>query len=239
MGATQSTCPELAREIIGALRADGIEPTLDQIAELIHLARKVQEPSRRTSPWYEGDPVRAGESGPTLRPLTIQAEEWFDWAVSEFTDDKWRGLAFCYAAQNGRAPGAFDDLWDSKKARAALRSYARRLPCNRVELESAAMRIMDAASPGDTYRARKADEGESGYDYGDLLARLVAATGHTREYWLGQSRTYAFRVLEHAMNIAHAAWGAGGQGHDPDYLRASFDLQAAEMLIREGAKNGE
>jgi len=241
MSGTCLTCPEIAKEIIASLRADNIEPTLDQIAELIELARRVQEPARKTSPWYEGTPVRAGENGPTLRPLTIQAEEWFDWAVSAFADDKLRGVAFCLASERGRMEGAFEGLWAVAPAKRAIAEYSRTLACTRAELESAAMRIMDETNPGDVIRSRNAAGDEAqGYDYGDLIAKLAAITGQPREYWLAQSRTYAFRVLQHAVNFAAQSGGLGAEKpqQDPDYLRASFDLQAAEVLIREGAKNG-
>lgn len=239
MSGTRLTCPEMAKDIIASLRADGIEPTLDQIAELIELARRVQEPTRKTSPWYEGAPVRAGESGPILRPLTIQAVEWYDWAVSHFAADETRGMAFCFAAERGHIAGAFDDLWTVAGAKRKLNEYARRLSCTRAELESAAMRVMDESNPGDVLRARN-DDGESSADFGDIMAKLEAVTGQPREYWITKPRCYAMRVLRHAIESSSAAgvWGKEADGNDPDYIDACYNLQAAEILIREGAENG-
>jgi len=229
------TCPEMAKSAVEELRAEGIEPTLDDIAGLIHLARAVQEPARRTSPWYEGEPVRVCNEGPTLRPLSIQAEEWFDWAVSVFASDKLRGAAFCFAAERGHRAGAFDNIWTRPQAETALNEFVRSLACTRGALESAASRLMGQPNPGDILRARKEDD--SGFDLGDIIAKLEALTGKPREYWMTQTRRYSFRVLEHAIryNMAGGAFGTTDAADDPEYLRASFDFQAAVELIRERA----
>lgn len=226
-------CPELAKEAVAELRADGIEPTLDDIAELIDAARRVQEPSRRTSPWYEGDPVRVGPNGPTLRPLSIQAGEWFDFAVSVFSDDKLRGAAFCFAAEHGATEGAFDGLWNRQSAETRLVKYRRGLACAAGALESAAERVMDKTSAGDIVRARK-DDGDA-WDFGDVLAKIEAITGRPRAYWMTQTRRYAFRVMEHATryNMAGGMFAGSAPDSDPEYLKASFDFQAVVELIRE------
>lgn len=233
-----SKCPELAKEAVAELRADGIEPTLDDIAELIEAARKVEEPSRRTSPWFEGDPVRVGPNGPTLRPLSIQAEEWFDFAVSQFPDDKLRAAAFCYAAEHGATAGAFDVLWTRQTAETRLRRYMRGLACSPGALESAAARLMRNPSAGDIVRGRK--ESADAWDFGDVLAQLEAATGRPREYWMTQTARYAFRVLEHAIrhNMAGGAFTDAKADQEREYLRASFDFHAVTELIRERAANG-
>jgi len=225
------------KEAVAELQAEGITPTLDDIAQLIDLARAVQEPVRRTSPWYEGDPVRVGQDGPVLRPLSIQGGEWFDWAMSVFPDEKLRGAAFCFAAVHGHKSGAFEGLWSRPAAETALVRFIRSLPCTRGALESAAARIMDTASPGDTIRARKDDA--DGFDLGDVLAKLEALTGKPREYWVLQSHRYTFRVLEHAIryNMAGSAFASSDAADDPEYLRASFDFNAAVQLIRERAAN--
>lgn len=228
----------MAKEAIRELRADGIEPTLDDIAELIDAARKVQEPSRRTSPWYEGDPIRVGPQGPTLRPMTIQAEEWFDFAVSQFADDKLRGAAFLYACEHGATAGAFDALWTRQTAETRLRKYIRAFPCARGAMESAAARLMDKAIAGDIMRARK-DDGEA-WDFGDVLARIEAVTGKPRSYWMTQTRRYAFRVLEHATryNMGGGAFAKSPEGIDPEYEKASYDFNATVELIRERSEHG-
>ncbi len=230
-------CPDMAVEAVAELRRDGIEPTVAEICQLIDLARRVQEPARRTSPWYEGDPVRVGTDGPVLRPLSIQGEEWFDWAVSVFASEKLRGAAFCFAAAQGHKADAFDGLWSRPAAETALVRFIRRLPCTRGALESAAQRIMEDQSPGDVMRARK--DNADGFDLGDVLAKLEALTGKPRERWVTEPRRYAFRVLEHAIryNMAGGAFGTTDAASDPEYLRASFDFESAVQLIRERAVN--
>lgn len=228
----------MAKEAVEELRADGIEPTLDDITDLIDAARKVQEPSRRTSPWYEGDPVRVGPNGPTLRPLSIQAEEWFDFVVSVLANDKLRAAAFCYASEHGATAGAFDGLWTRQTAETRLVKYRRGLACTAGALESAAARVMDKTSAGDIIRARKDDGGAWGF--GDVLAKIEAITGRPRAYWMTQTRRYAFRVMEHATryNMAGGMFSGSAPDSDPEYLKASFDFQAVVELIRERNAHG-
>ena len=50
-------CPEMAARAIEELRAKNLEPSLNHIASLIELAKRVQEPEHRTFPYlsYHGD----------------------------------------------------------------------------------------------------------------------------------------------------------------------------------------
>ena len=97
---------------------------------------------------------------------------------------------------------------------------------------------MDQTSSGDIIRAR--GDTSDAWDFGDVLARLEAATGQPRSYWITHSRRYAFRVLEHATrySMAGGAFAFAEEGSDPEYIKASFDFNAAVELIRERAANG-
>lgn len=230
------TCPEIVKETVSELRAKAIFPTLDQLAMLMELGRRIQEPSLRTCPYLEGEAIRAGDEGPLLRPLTIAGEYWFDQVCSVTESDHYRGIAFCYASENGRKPGAFDGLDTPKNIIAELKRYAKGIKCTRAELEAAASRIIGDTNPGDTARAKRNPD-ESG-DLGDMIAQLEAYTGQPRDYWMKHSQRYAFRVLCHAMK-AQAAAMAGPADNQPDegYLAANFDyLAAVEQIEAEHAE---
>ena len=101
-------CPELARSEIELLRADGIEPTLDELAELFELAKRVESPFARTNPIASRAPIAVGSSNLRLWPLSLRAEAWLEQHAAKLSTF---GAALVgYAAAFGREPGTLESL---------------------------------------------------------------------------------------------------------------------------------
>ena len=220
-------CPTNAAEAIEELRAEGLNLTLDHIALLIELGRRVQNPPHRTQHYLEGVGVRAGARGPRLLPLSIEGGLWFDWASSALSSDDEITFALTFASDPENA-GSFNDLYEVTRARDAVKAYSKAMGCNMRELESALIRLMDEQTPGDELRAER-HKGE-GVDISDSVARMVSATGLPSEYWYGKPVAHGMAVLTHAMQMQTAAMGVQEKG-DPEYERACFDFAAAVQKV--------
>lgn len=226
----------MASDAIESMRREGLEPDLDQIAELIELARRVQEPEHRTWPFLSYEGVRAGTSGHILKPLTIKSGRWHDFIVDKISD-YWQIYACAYAMEFGHDESAdFVSLYDLERAQSALAGYAATLSCNPEELREAIERCMDIPTDGDRYRAKRNPRGEVNTE--SIIAELVAVTGQPEEYWLSRTSTFAMEVLKHAVN--HSAAMFGGVDYDQsDLVKAEFDFACCVDRIERELKGEE
>jgi hypothetical protein len=221
-------CPTNAAEAIEELKAEGLDLTLDHIALLIELGRRVQNPPHRTQHYLEGVGVRAGTRGPRLLPLSIEGGLWFDWATKSLSGDTQKTFALALACDPATA-GGFNDLYEAGRAKVAVNEYARNIACNMEELESALVRIMDESTPGDELRAER--EIATTFDVSDTVAQMVAATGLAAEHWYSKPLSHALNVLTHAMDMRVSLMGGGDSRSDPEYERACFDFAAGVQKV--------
>lgn len=221
-------CPSNTVDAIEKMRSAGLNPTLDHIALLIELGRRVQNPPHRTQGYLEGVGVRAGTRGPRLLPLSIEGGLWFDWATSALSGDNEKTYALALACDPTRA-GTLSDLYELSRARHAVNEYAKALACSPDELESALIRIMDESTPGDELRAER--ESNLDFDMADTVAHMVSVTGLPSEYWYTKPLNHGMRVLTHAMEMRVSIMGSSGDSVDHEYQRACFDFAAGVQKV--------
>ena len=221
-------CPSNTADAIEELRSAGLNPSLDHIALLIELGRRVQNPPHRTQAYLEGVGVRAGVNGPRLLPLSIEGGLWFDWATGALGGDNEQTYALAFACDPDNA-GKFNDLYELSRTRKTLKQYSKTLSCQMPELESALLRIMDESTPGDELRAER--ESNSDFDMSDTVAHMVSATGIPSEYWYSKPLNHGMRVLTHAMEMRISLMGGGGENVDYEYQRACFDFAAGVQKV--------
>lgn len=232
-------CPDIAKGEIADLRAKGLEPSLDQIATLINLARKIAEPDYRTAEYLSHVGMRAGDSQHVLRPLTIRSGIWYSWIVDQLTEDTMCMYACAFAMEHGANPDVdFKPLFDFGKAVDAITNYATSCTATVAELKSAIARC--GSDPDEWYgrdARAKLDGDQSGDGYEDTIARLVAATGLPDTYWEQRTMTFANKVLLHSLEQGAGIFG--GVETDSEYRRANFNffaaLEAIERELTEGA----
>ena len=225
------SCPEMAARAIEELRAKNLEPTLDQIASLIELARRVQEPEYRTFPWLSYHGIRAGNSCHVFRPLTIKSGMWFDFISDHLHSDDLNRLATAYAMEHGNDESVdFLPLYNPVVATQRLTEYGARLSCNIDELEDALMRCMDEITEGDRLNAKNST-GSEAVDKENTIAQLVAITGLDESYWLSKTTDFACKVLTHAMKTNAGPFGDSSGGVDLNYQKANFDFIAEVAKI--------
>jgi len=221
-------CPDIARHEIGKLRSDGIEPTLDELAEIIELGRRVENPRCNLSPMVEPEPLYLADR--VLWPLTLQAEEWFATMGGSFAGEF--GLcAVCYAAQHGRETGAFVPLYTMRAAMEAVRAWRAGCTATIEEVAEAAERLTGHA-PREESKRKPADA-----DLGRILAELMAATGQPPEYWLVRTSVHMLDVLRAVLRREAAAVGQPARA--PDESREALrQMMLAIEAIRGRAGNG-
>lgn len=223
------TCPDLAKAEIDRLRADSIEPTLDDIAALIHWAKRVERPRAGLSPLLERAPYRVGNC--KLYPLTVQAEEWIE-LVSEWFPASLSASLVAYAMAHGREEGAFDELTLRHKALRAVKAWRRKCTASQAEIAEAVETLIGDPPPLKTEGV--GSESESLDSLTDLMAELLAGTGLPPSYWY----THTSDEMLGALRALHRRYAvSSGMGYDPpdeaaDALR-SLALTAKAIRDRE------
>ena len=227
----KEACPILARDAVERLQEQGLNPSLDHIAELIELARRVQEPAARIWPYLTHTGIYA--AGHRFRPLSIKAELWFDWFLDNFDSEILQTYAFAYASEFGHLPETdFAEITDIRSAKTVIGAYAGAMSCNAEQLQEALRRVMDEPTEGDRIRARNSTEPDN---LEDTVAQLVAATGLSEEHWKTKTLRFALQVLHHSLAYATGIFAdQSDAASSPEYQRANFDFIARlEQIERE------
>ena len=222
------------------LDKQGIRLPLEEMIWLNDLARVVENPQGRVSPMWAGAPIKAG--GFSFWTLTLQSSKWFrDVACRFFKTEKDLHRALGFASVFGRddklpawafAP-TFEELNDSVTARKTINAFARRLRCNKRELQSVLFRLMpdlDAPYP------LPADS--SDLDDDSLLADLIAGAGHTREYWQSQHSEFVLKTMVAVYKQAAASGGVEAS-KDTEYEQAFMEYQKALKACRDAFLKGQ
>lgn len=169
---------ERAEAAINGLRAEGIDPTLDEVVWLNDVARELDS----GSPLSAGIPYRAGDSL-WLWPFTIQGAAWYARVLDWYAEDEDGAFfALAYALAYGRQSGAFYLLQDAVAARKQVDSWKRVLRCTVDELTYA---IRGCLSQDDS-QIRLPGEEIDGFrepDWGAEIADIIEAVGGTPQQW--------------------------------------------------------
>lgn len=214
-------CPAVARAEIERLQAKGISLTLDDLAWLMSLGRRVEHPDRYVSPLLAAVPVVAGSE--PFYPLTNQAAWWLAIAAPWFGGN---GLCHVlgYAHRHARLPGHFEALCTPKAAAEAVLSWRRGLTITDVEIMAACERVADNDAPA------RPDHG--GPDpHCEMLARAVAMTGLPRDYWATATPQELSDVVCEGIKLAGIGAGADLQVEAHASAEALRDLLLACQLI--------
>jgi hypothetical protein len=225
---------QIAESEITAIRAEGIEPTVDEIVWLNDLGRTVENPSGRTDYALAGYPVRCGDV--TLWPFSIASGTWFDdVACALFKTDAMQFWCLAYALANARNPDVeWEALNEYDTVRSVVNGWALRCRCTAAELRGAVNRIIPQLSaPHPIKAARVSDEPRPS----GLVADLVAGTGLPAEYWRGKPWSFAEECM--CAVLAQSQNGIDRKGYkDALYKDACFKFYCAADAVRKAHANG-
>jgi len=163
---------------VSEIKCAGVEPTVDDIAWLIHVSEKCVLPSQADSLEMMEVPVHCGRT--VLWPLTVGADIWLRECVEQWwdRDDHPWIVAMCelYAFANGRDPDAFTNLYTKRKARSAVLWWAARsLPVSYKQIRLSMMQLAGAVeyvriADNEIVKHRDVDP----YDWGEEISLLCA-----------------------------------------------------------------
>jgi hypothetical protein len=221
-------CPTLAKDEIELLRARGLEPTLDHIAEIIDLARKVQEPEDCTFPYLSHHGVEVGSSGRFFKPMTIGSGLWYE-KISMKLDKPYLITGALYMAmEHGHDESVdFSKLFSASAAGRAIEEYLKGATFTIEEASDAVDRLVATVCIAD----RKSDD-KSSEDIEDFIAQMVALSGLPDTYWMHRTTTLAVKVMMHQIHLS--AMSAGGSSReDEEYGRAFGKFNRSVYLIEQ------
>jgi len=184
-------CPAVARQEIERLETRGHKLTLDDLAWLMSLGERVENPPAAVNPLTGAVPVVAGCE--PFYCLTNQAHWWLDLSRNWF-DGLDVAYAMGFAHRFARQSGAFDGLLTRAAAREAVREWGKSLSCTIDELLEAISRLRKSDAP--------ARQGAAPYDAGRAVAMAEAATGITRDDWATRTPDEMHAATFEALKLA-------------------------------------
>jgi len=230
---------DIARAEFEAMRAEGINLTLDEAVQLNAYGCAVECPEGESNPALSGGAVRCGNV--TLRPLTGGAEDWWaHCACRWFQTDRGLSLATAFACVVGRTAGSFDGLDNERAARRAVMRWAWRCTATSAELKAAVLRVVPALAEPHTIPAPPGAKTKR-REYVEVLAEIAALSGLPAEYWMVRTNAELYAGLR-AIYQQSAVMGGGGTGDTDtaEYQRASWEFMKCADLIRKAhAANNE
>ncbi len=216
---------------LASLRADGVNPTDEEIAWLANLGDRITHPNHRTlNPLVAGAPVVAGCE--VLWPLTNQASWWLDLTAGWFSGEM-DLFGVAYAMAKGRERGAFDSLTTRRAAVDAVSEWSNTLTCTPAELAGGVSAILDNDDPD-----RPLDD-DSACDFMALLADLEVATHQPKEVWMVRTAADATAVIRSAYKFASVGSGIDMEESTGDTAEAIRNVVIAARQISERHKHGE
>ena len=215
---------------VDALRAEGIQPTAEDICWLNVYAMNVEQPSGETDAALRGRPVRCGNV--ILWPFTLAGEQWYyETAVRHFETRRGRTMALAFALANGPKAGAFDEVLSCSDCVLAVNGWKLKCTATLAELESA----IDQAAPQliAPHSLDVPDDDDKAADVGALVAELVAGTGLDETYW----RTRTMSTVRNSLRAVRAQAAAGADVDHDAYKQRNLEfLKAAEAIRRDHTK---
>jgi len=192
----------VAKNGLDRLRAQGIEPDLDDVIALNDLGRRLERPEGSPALSVLGNPVTAGNA--VLWPCTIGAERWYrqraePW-FSKLRDYQTFALAYSHAMSMN--PGFLASIITMEQAKQEIQAWVMACNATKEEIVDALDKLIPSHDPkkGEVYcpecrqRWYEKEERDEEYhdapdslndsEFFDLLAILIKTfPGTTFEYW--------------------------------------------------------
>ena len=233
---------ELARGDWEDLRAQGLDPTLDDFDRLNQIALRLSDGAETTAANFP----RVGWAGdvPFFEP-TFQAFAWYHRFASRAADDETAGTLWAFALAHARAPRFFDALTSPDAIDRAVSEWAASLPATRDEVaracrwaacgqDDARPAEPDGARPVATARACaprfRANRSEAARNLAALESRLAEACAALH----AAPDALACETPSRLDRIRAAAAVELGRplGRDEAQLHADYDLTLREIRRR-------
>jgi len=212
--------PDIARQQIKLLEKAGVVLTLDQIAWLLSLGQRVEQPRTATNPLNGAVPVVAGCDA--FFPLTCAAAWWLDITSDWWESETMQLYAMGFAHAVGRTAGAFDNALTPKAAVDAVAKWRQSCTCTIAEIAEAIVRLAANDAPDDGSEA----------DFGDILAKAEGATGIPRREWETRGLNEAVAAILAAIEMHAASAGAEVDAAAQHSKQAFADLIRATEEIK-------
>ena len=231
---------KLARDDFEDLRAQGLNPTLEDFDRLNQLALRLTDGAEMTSANFP----RVGWAGdiPFFQP-TLAAFTWYHgYAARLASDDETANTFWWFALAHAREPKFFDALRTRDEIEAAVKSWAESLPVTRDEIVRAARYAVtgfnDAvAAKNDDVRVGaprtplfRADRSEAAKNLARIEEQLVAACAALKcppASLMGETQTRLDALCE-----AAAVELGRPMSKDEAKLKADYDLTLREIARR-------
>jgi len=225
---------KLAKDDWEDLRAQGLNPTLEDFDRLNQLALRLKDGAETTCANFP----RVGWAGdvPFFEP-TIQAFAWYhNFAVRAAANTETENTLWAFALAHAREPHFFDSLTSAEAIDKAATAWAATLPVTREEVFRAcryAVTGFDDAEPAKATPGnprRRADKTEAAKNLANLESRLVAACVklHAKPDDL---MTETPSRLDRLCEAAAVELGKS-VGEDEARLRAEYGLALREIVLR-------
>ena len=207
------TLNEIARAKLASLRAQGVEPTDDDIVLINALAADLLSPGTRRA-LARGRPSQCGDVW--LWPLTINSSDWFTESGCNMPDPT---AALAYALAHGNDPDLIKADWK------AVKRWHRRLHVRPAELDLA---VADCISQDEeTEIPTRESDNANGMTAGELSAAMMATVGGDPAMWECQVSIGYIRAI---LETTAAQQKAGGVA--PSVTRATMALGMACEKIK-------
>ena len=227
---------ELARGDWEELRAQGLNPTLEDFDRLNQLALRLTDGDETTSANFP----RIGWAGdvPFFEP-TIQAFAWYHgYAVRAAANSETENTFWAFALAHARERGAFAALHTPEEIEKAVKAWAESVPATREEIIRAcryAARGFDDADPAPPdgeepspqYRADRSEAAKNLLAVERMIARACAALHVAPDAIAHETPTRLERICE-----AAAVELGKPMTKDEARLRAEYDLTRREIVRR-------
>jgi hypothetical protein len=238
----------LARDDFEDLKAQGLNPTLEDFDRLNQLALRIKDGAETTCANFP----RVGWAAdvPFFEP-TIQVYMWYNnYAVRCAANPETENTFWAFALAHAREPGFFENLKTPRQIESAVAEWAEHLPATRDEVVRAcryATRGFDDAEPGTVewetanprYRAERSEAARNLADMEKVLARSCAMLHVAPDAIMHETPSRLNRLCESAAVEL-------GKIMKPDeaQLRAGYDLALREIMLRlkgekDALKNGK
>jgi hypothetical protein len=197
--------PDIAAAEIARLRADGIDPSDDDIVWLSSLGRRVHCPRGLTP---EAADIRYGvrlSNGERLAGLTVAASDW----LARWRDMWPEGEDIYPTAFALRSGVDFDELDTASKVVNSVADWRAGLNVSIDELVGAVERMLGVDSP-----SPEREEDDEPTDTESVIETLVAATGLPAEYWRDKTWAHVAGVNRGLTHWASMIGQYGGDGID-------------------------